>query len=399
MDHASEHRSGAFVAAMLGLGVLAPTTFLAVPGTVGEVARQWGFGEAALGVAVFAEICAMSVGTLLTGLVLAGQPVRRLLVVATLLAVVGNACTPVAAGLGAFLALRTLAGLGAGALGAISMRYLSFTGQAERHMGWLVMGQTLWSAALLWLLLPALASAGGASAIYQSVAVLFVAALGAAVLFDRREPLAREADASLAGAHPESPRVQPRGTWLTLLALFALYGGVGVVWTFVEHIGTTAGLNPRFIAATLGAANLASVAVCLLLPRVAQGDALRGWAEALMAACALSVAALALPLGAAGFVAVVTLFVCSWAGSAVLLFATMPRYDGIGRHAALSPGFLGLGFGIGSSAGGALIESAHLTAALVGAAAACLLALLLYAALRMGETPSAAPSVRLEHEA
>ena len=54
MDQASEHRSGVFVAAMLGLGVLAPTTFLGVPGIVGEVARQWGFGEAALGVAVFA---------------------------------------------------------------------------------------------------------------------------------------------------------------------------------------------------------------------------------------------------------------------------------------------------------------------------------------------------------
>lgn len=399
MEQASEHRSGGFVAAMLGLGALAPTTFLGVPGIVGEVARQWGFGEAALGVAVFAEICAMSAGTLLTGLLLAGQPARRLLAAAVLLGAVGNAFTPAATGFGAFLALRSLAGLGAGALGAISMRYLSYTGQAERHLGWLVMGQTLWSAALLWLLLPALASAGGASAIYRSIAALFVAALGAALLFDRREPLARHVDAGLAGARAEAPRVRLRGTWLTLLALFALYGGVGVVWTFVEHIGTTAGLNAGFIAATLGAANLASVAVCLLLPRVAQGRALRGWAEAMMAACALSVAALALPLGAAGFVAVVTLFVCSWAGSVVLLFATMPRYDGVGRHAALSPGFLGLGFGIGSSASGALIEAAHLTAALVGAAAACAVALLLYAALRLGETAAPTPSGCLEHEA
>jgi MFS transporter, DHA1 family, inner membrane transport protein len=399
MDQASEHRSGAFVAAMLGLGVLAPTTFQGMPGIVGEVARQWGFGEAALGVAVFAEICAMSAGALLTGLGLAGQPARRLLAVAALLGAVGNAFTPAAVGFGAFLALRSLAGLGAGALAAISMRYLSYTGQAERHLGWLVMGQTLWSAALLSLLLPALATAGGASAIYRSIAALFVAALGTAVLFDRREPLARRAGAGVAGTHPEAPRVQLRGTWLTLLALLALYGGVGVVWTFVEHIGTHAGLTAGFIAATLGAANLASVAVCLLLPRVAQGHALRGWAEAMIAACALSAAGLALPFGAVGFVAVVTLFVCSWVGSVVLLFATMPRYDGVGRHAALSPGFLGLGFGIGSSASGALIESAHLTAALFGAAAACVVALLLYAALRLGESSSPAPSGRLEHEA
>jgi hypothetical protein len=119
----------------------------------------------------------------------------------------------------------------------------------------------------------------------------------------------------------------------------------------------------------------------------------------MIATCALSAAGLALPLSAVGFVAVVTLFVCSWAGSVVLLFATMPRYDGVGRHAALSPGFIGLGFGVGSSASGALIESAHLTAALFGAAAACALALLLYAALRLGEGSSPAPSGCLEHKA
>ena len=384
MDQAFELRSAGFVAGMLGLGVLAPTTFLGMPAIVGEVASQWGFGAAGLGIAVLAEICAMSAGTLLTGLMLAEQPVRRLLAVAALLGTAGNALTPAAAGFGAFLTLRTLSGLGAGVLGAISMRYLSYTGQAERHLGWLVMGQTLWSAALLWLVLPLVASAGGASAIYRSIAVLFLAPLGMAVSFDRREPLARQVDAGLAGAHPESPCVQLRGTWLTLLAVFALYGGVGVVWTFVEHVGTRAGFSAGFIAATLGAANLASVAVCLLLPRLAQGQALAGWAEAMMAACALSVAAMALPLGAAGFVAIVTLFMCGWTGSVLLLFATVPRYDGVGRHAALSPGFVGLGFGIGSGASGALIESAHLTAAFVGAAWACVVALLLYAALRLG---------------
>ena len=388
MDQAFERRSAGFVAAMLGLGVLSPTTFLGMPGIVGEVASHWGFGEAGLGIAVLAEICAMSVGTLLTGLMLAGQPVRRLLAAAALLGTVGNALTPAAAGFGAFLALRSLSGLGAGALSAISMRYLSYTAQTERHLGWLVMGQTLWSAALLWLLLPSVASAGGASAIYRSIAVLFLAPLGMAVLFDRREPLARPADARLVGAHRELPCVHLRGTWLTLLAVFALYGGVGVVWTFVEHIGTRAGLSPGFIAATLGAANLASVPVCLLLPRIAQGQALPGWAEAMMATCALSAVAMALPLGAAGFVTLVTLFVCGWTGSVVLLFATMPRYDGVGRHAALSPGFVGLGFGIGSGASGALIESAHLTAAFVGAASACAVALLLYAALRLGGTSS-----------
>lgn len=387
MQQATENRSAGFIAAMLALGVLAPTTFLGVPGIVGEVARQWGFGEAALGMAVLAEICAMSIGTLLAGLALSGQPVRRLLAAAVLLAAFGNALTPTAEGFATYVALRAVAGLGAGAIGAISMRYLSYTGQPERQMGSLVMGQTLWAAALLWLLLPALGTFGGAGAIYGCLAVLFASALAALSLFDGHEPLSRAAGPARTGMPGAAPGVQPRGTWLTLLALFALYGGVGVVWTFAEHIGSTAGLSPGFVAAALGAANLASVAVCALLPRVAHGPALRGWAEAMIATCALAVAALALPMSPVSFVAVFTLFVCSWTGSGVLLFATMPRYDSVGHHAALSPGFLGLGFGIGSTAGGALIGSSRLAVAIGGATAACVLALVLYALLRTGEAP------------
>jgi MFS transporter, DHA1 family, inner membrane transport protein len=362
-----------FVPAMLALGILASTMFGGLPEIVGQVARQWGYGEAALGLAVFAEILGAALGALVVAFGVSHRPVRQTIVVTALLAVCANLLTPLASGPAAYAALRLIAGFGAGALTGVALRYLSYTDKPEQHLGLLILGQTLWSVALLGGLLSTLGEWGGAHATFYFVAALSALCIAAACVFGKHEPMA--AVSTVVG------QVHALPAYLTLLSLFALYVGVGVVWTFAERLGSAANFSHAFIAGTLTAANLLSLGVCIALPRVAHGRGVYRWALAMLAICAASAAALALPASELGFAASVIVFVLAWTGALILIFATIPHFDGVGRHAALSTGFLGVGFGVGSAVGGGLIGAGHSAGALAFASASCVIAWLLYASL------------------
>lgn len=370
-----QETQGRFVAAMLALGVFAPTVFMGLPAVVGQVAQQWGFREASLGVAVFAEVLGMSGGALLVAFAPGRRSVRQVLLAAALLAAAANLATLATHDFVAFAACRCVAGVGAGALNGIAMGYLSYTRTPQRHLGMLLMGQVLWGMALLALILPALGAAWGAVGVFSCVAALFAALSLAAPLFGRAETLC-------APQQEKGARVDRGGALLTLVALFALYGGVGVVWTFLERIGSDAGLSGAYVANVLAVANFVSLAACALMPRLGAGSGLRRWTLINLAGCMLAAASLALPTSPLSFALGSVVFIVCWTGGALLIFATIPQYDLVGRFAALSPGFLALGFGVGSIAGGELLEVSGTRVALEAAIALCALALVFYARLR-----------------
>jgi predicted MFS family arabinose efflux permease len=102
----------------------------------------------------------------------------------------------------------------------------------------------------------------------------------------------------------------------------------------------------------------------------------------MLVGCAVGVGMLALPTTPVLFVSAVVLFVVAWSGAAMLIFATVPQYDSIGRHAALSPGFLGVGYGIGSIAAGLMLERGLLGYAIALSSLSCIVAILIYSTLR-----------------
>ncbi|WP_322056150.1 MFS transporter [Paraburkholderia sp. J63] len=374
-ENSTRRSQPVFVAAMVALGVFSPTVFMGLPAVVGQVARDWAFGAATLGVAVFAEVFGMSCGALLVAFVLGRQPVRLVLLGAAVLAAAANLATLAVHGFAAFALLRCAAGIGAGALNGIAMRYLSYTRTPERHLGMLVMGQVLWGMVLLAFAIPSLGAAWGAPGVFTFVAALSVPFACAAWLFERGETLSTPQQAA-------GGRVDKRGALLSLVALFALYGGVGVVWTFLEKIGADAGLSGSSISIVLALANLVSLAACVLMPKLGVGGGLRRWTLFNLAGCVLAAASLALPPSPLSFALGSVVFIVCWTGGALLIFATIPQYDLVGRFAALSPGFLALGFGVGSIAGGELMEASGTRAALEAAIALCMLALVFYARLR-----------------
>lgn len=375
-------RQRSFVGVVILLGIATVTIFVGLPEVVSQAANQWHFGESAIGIAVFAEILGMTIGSLAVAFALAKAPVRTTIIVSTVFVVVANLATPLAQGLVAYCLLRLLAGMGSGALNGIAIRYLSYTHNPGKHLGLLMMGETLWSMALLGFILPAIGARWQATGIFRLTAVLMAAFLPIILFFGKNEPLA-EIDAETPGD------VRRKSAYVTLLALFALYAGVGVVWTFIELLGTQAGLSHNFITNTLSAANLAGVVSCIVVPRFARGTRLYGWTLAMLGTCALSAAALSLPQSQLLFSVATIAFVVGWTAGGVLLYVTIPLYDMVGRHTALSTGFLGLGWGIGSVVGGELLESGYTRTAIAVACLSCLAGVLLYSSLRHAPLASA----------
>lgn len=385
-EHGARQSEKVFVAAMVALGVFAPTVFMGLPAVVGQVAQHWAFGDATLGVAVFVEVLGMSCGSLLVAFGLGRQPVRLVLLAAAALVAGANLATLGVHGFVAFALLRWLAGIGAGALNGIAMRYLSYTGTPERHLGMLVMGQVFWGMALLAVVIPWLSAAWGAPGVFTFVAALSLPFACVAWQFGRDETLATPQQAV-------KGHVDKGGALLSLVALFALYGGVGVVWTFLERIGADAGLSGGYISGVLAVANLVSIAACALMPRLGVGGGLRRWTLFNLAGCVLAAASLALPPSPLSFAIGAVVFIVCWTGGALLIFATIPQYDFVGRFAALSPGFLALGFGVGSVMGGELLEASGTRAALKVAIALCVLSFVFYARLRrLGDDAALVPT-------
>ena len=370
----ASQRGRHFVLAMALLGAIAPTTFFGLPQLVALSAQQWGFSDSQLGIAVFMEIGGNAVGALAIAFLLFRWPVRRVLTLGILLAAVSNVATSQVHSIETYCGIRLLAGIAAGMLSGIAMRYLSFTENPDRDFGYLVIAQTLWSMMLLGWLIPTIGERWHATGSYVFVALVILPFFSRLGDFAPAEPLTPPAAAG--GA------VNRLGAYTALFSLFAMYVGVGVMWTFVDQIGQRAGYSPDFISTVLAGANLAAGVPCLLLPRLSAASGPYGWCLAMLLGCAVAVGMMALPMTPTLFVVSVVLFVATWAGAAMLIFATVPQYDTAGRHAALSPGFLGIGYGVGSVAAGQLLEHGLLQGAIVLSSLSCIAAMFIYSSLR-----------------
>lgn len=369
------HESMLFIVSIIAIGILGPTEFLGMPAVVGTVEQHWGFGEAAIGMSSFAEVLGESIGTLLVAFVLGRQPVRLVLAGVALLAAGANFATLGAHGLVAYSMLQFLGGIGSGGLNGIALRYLSYTRTPERHLSAMLLGQVVWSMLLVGCVFPALSATWGAAGLFGFIAAMFATFPLVALLFRPGETLARPVALGTGG-------FDKAGSMLVLAAQLALYGGVGVVWTFLEQIGRDAGLGAGAISTVLTVANVVSLAVCILMPRLGAGAGLRRWALVNLAGRVLAVGLLARPASTLTFSLGAVLFIACWTGAALLIYSTIPQYDLGGKCAVLLPGCVALGYGVGSIAGGALLESMGTAMALWGAIGLCAVSFACYAWLR-----------------
>ena len=350
-----------FVAAMVALGCVAFTFFLATPMLVALMAQQWGFTPSQVGFVVSADTAGNTLGALAIAVGIRGWPIRRIMTAGMLAIMGGNAL--IAAGLGLDVAIvgGLIAGLGNGVVSSTAIGFLVYTAQPQRAIGIMVVCQNLYAMVLMGAILPALGGRWQASGGFLFISVIALVCVPAMLLFSSRETIPR--------AFREGT-VNKVGVYLTLLSLYAFYTGAGIIWTFLATLGESAGLSKAVVGQTLTIANTASLLACFLVQPMAR-HSLYGWSMAMVISCGLATLLLTGPLTMTSFAVGAGAFVACWTLTGILLPTITPLYDPVGRHAALTPAVLGLGYATGSLLGG-LIAEARSPATAFTVAAACI---------------------------
>lgn len=247
----------------------------------------------------------------------------------------------------AFIAALSTAGLFGGFVYSLVLTMLSDGAQPDRLFGYSVAAQVAFQ--VLGLLAgPTLVGLGGIDAMIG----VFVALDIAALLMVRWLP-----DASRTHAAPHA-----RGrlvTWPTTLALtgcFLFFFNVGCYWTYVEVIGTDAGLPVRAVADSLAFGVAFGVPGALLASWM--GDR-AGRLPPIAVSAVVTVAAALLLLGQPRLLAYTVsavLYNIVWNLSLTYQFAIVNSVDRTGRGVAAAPAFLGLGGAAGPAVAALLVQ-------------------------------------------
>lgn len=243
------------VAAIL-VGVIGPEVFIVQPGFVQGLVQNLGFDDQGAGYAASIEVWGITATTLVMTFFSHRFNWRKVITGSLLVVAVANAACIAVHSKGAFVALRFLAGAGAGSLISLSFTTVGLTENPDRNFGYLIMWVLLYGAIVLYVMPAAYAWSGMTGpllffAVFPLVALPFVKAFP-----DSGEVVAAvEADAVNLPAALKS---------LALLAMFAYFVAQGVAWAYLFLIGTAGGLGEQQVATGLTLSQVAGVAGALL---------------------------------------------------------------------------------------------------------------------------------------
>jgi predicted MFS family arabinose efflux permease len=243
------------IAAIL-VGVIGPEVFIVQPGFVQGLVQNLGFDDQGAGYAASIEVWGITATTLVMTFFSHRFNWRKVITGSLLVVAVANAACIAVHSKEAFVALRFLAGAGAGSLISLSFTTVGLTETPDRNFGYLIMWVLLYGAIVLYVMPAAYALSGMTGAllffaIFPLVALPFVKAFP-----QSGETVATvEADAVNLSAPLKS---------LALLAMFSYFVAQGVAWAYLVLIGTAGGLSEQQVATGLTLSQVAGVAGALL---------------------------------------------------------------------------------------------------------------------------------------
>lgn len=237
-------------------------------------------------------------------------------------------------------------GLSAGVLFGIGTTGLADTSTPDRSFGIATFAQVVLGAALTLVLASAVVPAWGSSG-----ALVTLGACGVA-------GIALTHFAPTGGAKPS----HSTSTWresalsplLGLAGAVVFYVGVSGMWTFIERIGSDAGLSGRFVGSALSAGLIAGGGAALVAAIV--GDRYgRRWPLLLSGLGLLGSIGLLMFADAYRFALAVPLFNVCWTFAIIYGLAVVAATDTSGRFVVAIPAALGIGFVIGPTLGGTVL--------------------------------------------
>jgi MFS family permease len=243
------------IAAIL-VGVIGPEVFIVQPGFVQGLVQHLGFDDQGAGYVASIEVWGITTTTLVMTFFSHRFNWRKVVTGSLLVVALANAACIAVHSKEAFVALRFLAGAGAGSLIPLSFTAVGLTESPDRNFGYLIMWVLLYGAVVLYLM-PTAYAWSGMTGVLVFFAVFPLVALPLIKVFPESGETAAtvEADAVNLSASLKS---------LALLAMFAYFVAQGVAWAYLFLIGSAGGLTEQQVATGLTLSQVAGVAGALL---------------------------------------------------------------------------------------------------------------------------------------
>lgn len=324
--------------ALVGYGVL-----VGIPVISTAWVNLLGFSEVQVGRVAGADLGGLSLGAVLTALMVAKYNRRYLVLGSALLAIGANLLCMVTVAYEQVLWLRFAAGVGSGIYTAVAVATLGATSRPARAFN-ILLFTFAFSQALELHVLPQLTMNG--------IYLVFIGCYAASLPFlSWVPPRPKEAGLNVEVAvaepdgeeHREKRHVPAYVPWLVLAAIVATYINIGAYWTYIELASVASNATPDWVGRVLVWASFCSLLGCLFATIVSNRF---GLARPLLVTLILQAAIVVMLVGGINDKNIVISmfgFNFLWIFVDVYQMATVANVDPSGRFAALMPGAQGLG--------------------------------------------------------
>jgi len=332
-----------------------------------------GFTEVEVGRVAGADLGGLSLGAVVTAMLI-GKVNRRLLVLIGLsLAVVANGLCISVVDYDQVLWLRLLSGIGSGIYTAVAVSSLGASSKPARAYNAMLFAFAF-SQALEMHFLPLLSMAG----IYTTFIVCFLLTIPFISWIPAHAPTeVAEAVAVDSLAAESVPKFVP---WLCLAAMVITYINIGAYWTYIELAAASDQADPEWVGQVLTWSSFCSLIGCLFATILSSRYGLLRPLLVTLVTMAVIVGMLANGITDKNILISVLSFNFLWIFIDVYQMSTIANVDKTGRFAALMPGAQGLGQIIGPNLAASILGlNLGYSGVFIMCAGAAIVAMLLYA--------------------
>ena len=332
-----------------------------------------GFSEVEVGRVAGADLGGLSIGAVVTAMLI-GKVNRRLLVLIGLsLAVVANGLCISVVDYDQVLWLRLLSGIGSGIYTAVAVSSLGASSKPARAYNAMLFAFAF-SQALEMHFLPLLSMSG----IYTTFIVCFLLTIPFISWIPVHAPTeVTEAVAADSLAAQSVPKFVP---WLCLAAMVITYINIGAYWTYIELAAASDQADPEWVGQVLTWSSFCSLIGCLFATILSSRYGLLRPLLVTLVTMAVIVGMLANGITDKNILISVLSFNFLWIFIDVYQMSTIANVDKTGRFAALMPGAQGLGQIIGPNLAASILGlNLGYSGVFIMCAGAAIVAMLLYA--------------------
>ena len=332
-----------------------------------------GFSEVEVGRVAGADLGGLSIGAVVTAMLI-GKVNRRLLVLIGLsLAVVANGLCISVVDYDQVLWLRLLSGIGSGIYTAVAVSSLGASSKPARAYNAMLFAFAF-SQALEMHFLPLLSMSG----IYSTFIVCFLLTIPFISWIPAHAPTeVVEVVAADSLAAQSVPKFVP---WLCLAAMVITYINIGAYWTYIELAAASDQADPEWVGQVLTWSSFCSLIGCLFATILSSRYGLLRPLLVTLVTMAVIVGMLANGITDKNILISVLSFNFLWIFIDVYQMSTIANVDKTGRFAALMPGAQGLGQIIGPNLAASILGlNLGYSGVFIMCAGAAIVAMLLYA--------------------